>query len=501
LLQLGDFREMERSISDAKKLKPRSPLPFLIQGRVGHLEALESAKALGPTDPWIRFTLGWTHLIQGNVTDAEKELTVGLRRARWCKWAYILRARARLRRGDVDAARQDLESALTIDPDIHATHRSWSTIDGDPEEILELNYAIHSNPNAGWLLAWRGLIYFNLLLPDQALDDFRRAVNLEPNCGWARAFLARAESLWLTTGKSITELRTAYISSPQCRWILLWQGYFNAKRGDYKAAAKNYNSVLKSHPHYALAYGWSAKLRAEMGDLTGGLLQIDLAVELDPTYGFHFERRRRILWSLDKPDAAFHDMVLAVRREGRFRWSGGQKREEDLNSHLQLDKHLRIYPHDDWALAWRGDTRLAMGNLSGALNDLNSAIALSPNEPWRRAWRGDVKLHLRDYQGALDDAELSLKGDPQYSRAWGVRARALISVHKFKEAISSLNHVINNDFGAAWAFHERAKILMQQRRYGEAIHDLQRTIALDKNNDKARKDILAAKKMSKFMAS
>jgi tetratricopeptide (TPR) repeat protein len=77
----------------------------------------------------------------------------------------------------------------------------------------------------------------------------------------------------------------------------------------------------------------------------------------------------------------------------------------------------------------------------------------------------------------------------------------LISVHKFKEAISSLNHVINNDFGAAWAFHERAKILMQQRRYGEAIHDLQRTIALDKNNDKARKDILAAKKMSKFMAS
>jgi len=482
LRRTGDARGAARALSAARRLRPRSPWPFLVSGRADRPADLDRALALAPREPWALLARGWRRLDAGRAAAAEADLTAGLARAKGNKWGLVLRARARLLLGRLDEARADLEAALAVDPDLGSARRAWRPGDARGPELTALDAAIKARPGEGWLRAWRGQLLYDSLRPETALDDLRRAVALDPACGWARAFLARAESLWLGDEAAERELARAFSDAPSCGWILLWRGLLRAKRGDAAGAGRDYASAAARHPSYALARGWLGNRRRELGDLKGALAELDAAAELDPSYGFHFERRRRALWRLGRHAEAFSDMALAVRRESRFRWAEGGGPEALARAEAELTARLAAEPGDADARAWRGETRLAAGDLDGARADLEGLTA-----PWPRTWRAELLLARGDAEAALAEAEASVAGDPLYARAWGAKARALAALGRGRAALAALDRVTELDFGAAWAYCERGRLRLGLGRRRAAAADLRRALALDRGMDEARR--------------
>jgi tetratricopeptide (TPR) repeat protein len=482
LRRTGDARGAARASAAARRQRPSSPWPLLVSGRADRPTDLDRALVLAPQEPWALLARGWRRLDAGRAGEAEIDLTAGLARAKGNKWGLVLRARARLLLGRFEEARTDLEAALALDPDLGSSRRAWRPGDERGPELRALDAAIAGRPGEGWLRAWRGQLDYDALRPETALDDLRRAVALDPSCGWARAFLARAESLWLGTEAAERELARAFADAPACGWILLWRGLLRARRGDAAGAGRDYASAASRHPGYALARGWLGNRRRELGNLKEALAELDVAAELDPSYGFHFERRRRTLWRLGRHAAAFEDMALAVRRESRFRWADGGRPEDLARAEAELTARLAEAPGDADARAWRGETRLAAGDLAGAREDLVGSLA-----PWPRAWRAELLLASADAEGALREADASLAGDPSYARAWGAKARALASLGRGRAAIAALDRVTELDFGAAWAYCERGRLRLAAGRRGAAAADLRRALALDRGMDEARR--------------
>jgi len=482
LRRAGDARGAARSLAAARRLRPSSPWPFLVAGRADRPADLDRALALAPGEPWALLARGWRRLEAGDAAGAEADLVKGLARAKGNKWGLVLRARARLNLGRLEESRADLEAALALDPDLGSERRAWRPGDARGPELRALDAAIKRRPDEGWLRAWRGQLLYDALRPETALDDLRRGIALDPDCGWARAFLARAESLWLGTDAAERELARAFSDAPACGWILLWRGLLRARRGDSAGAGRDYASAAARHPSYALARGWLANRRRELGDLRGALAGLDAAAELDPSYGFHFERRRRALWSLGRHEAAFADLALAVRRESRFRWAAGSKPADLARAEAELTARLAAAPGDADARAWRGETRLAAGDLAGARVDLDGAPG-----PWAAAWRAELLLASGDARAALLEAQASIEGDPSYARAWGAKARALSALGRRRAALAALDRVTALDFGAAWAYCERGRLRLAAGRRSAAAADLRRALALDRGMDEARR--------------
>jgi len=487
LRRLGSPRAAAKELAAARLLRPRSPWPLLLRGRADAPRALDEAAALAPLEPWTRLMSGWRALDAGHGVRAEAELTKGLARAPSCKWGFVLRARARLGLGRIEAARLDMEAALAFDPEIGGALRAWRPGDAPAADMRALDAAIAARPGEGWLRAWRGQLHYDALRPERALDDLRRAVALDPACGWARALRARAESLWLGGGDPQEEFSRAFADSPGCGWILSWRGLHRARSGDGAGAGRDYAAAVSRHPYYALAYGWRSGRRLELGDARGALADLDAGAELDPSYGFHFERRRRLLWSRGLAEAAYEDMACAVRREGRFRWAVASRPRELDRAVAELDARLILKPGDDWARAWRGETRLAAGDSAGAGADLDAAVAAAPAEPWRRAWRAEVRLATGDMSGALADADFAIALDSRCARAWAARARALKSAGGTLACLDALQRVTELDFGAAWAYVERGRLLLSLGRRRDAARELRRALVLDPRGAEARR--------------
>ena len=476
LRRLGRRKEAANDIAAARRLRPRSPWPYLIYGRPGDLDA---AVARAPREAWLRLIRGWGLLERGRMKAAMADLNHGLARAPFCRWGFILRARARLGVCDDSGARADIETALKMGPDLGTAKRAWRPGDLRGGERRALDKAISRRPGEGWLRAWRGQLGYDELRPRPALEDLRRAVLLDPSCGWARAFRARAEAVWLGEREAERELTQAFSDAPGCAWILLWRGLLRGRRGDKAGAGRDFAAAAGAHPDYALSRGWVGERRRSIGDAEGALKEYDAACELDPDYGFHFERRRKILWSMGLSGPAFDDMEAAVRRESRFRWAHGKTPGDLSRADAELGALLNRMPESVAARAWRGETRLQAGDLTSAGVDLDAAIAARPESPWPRAWRAELSLLEGNPRAALAHADSAIAGDRRYARAWGARARALSALGRRAAAIAAFNRVIELDFGAAWAYGERAQLLLAMGKESAAARDLERAQALD----------------------
>ena len=87
-----------------------------------------------------------------------------------------------------------------------------------------------------------------------------------------------------------------------------------------------------------------------------------------------------------------------------------------------LNKSLQIFP-DPFAFQQRGETKRDLGDLAGALEDLNSAVSLSDNDPKTLHSRAVIKDMIGDLKGAAGDIALSADVERQKQEAVAERAK------------------------------------------------------------------------------
>ena len=110
--------------------------------------------------------------------------------------------------------------------------------------------------------------------------------------------------------------------------------------------------------------------------------------------------------------------VQALDLQGLYEQALTASRQGDFVEALPLwDRFLEQAPDDAAALSNRGNVRLALGDMSGGIDDQSASIALAPEEGDPHLNRGTAEEALQDWSAAAGDYLWILERDPQDASA------------------------------------------------------------------------------------
>jgi protein O-GlcNAc transferase len=104
------------------------------------------------------------------------------------------------------------------------------------------------------------------------------------------------------------------------------------------------------------------------------------------------------------------------------------------------------------ALVLRSQAREALGDLPGAIGDLNAAIARDPRDARLRNSLGLLLADSGDGQGAIDALTSAVDLDPASARAWNNLGNALRAKGRIAEALQAVRRAVaaQPDYALAW---------------------------------------------------
>ena len=104
------------------------------------------------------------------------------------------------------------------------------------------------------------------------------------------------------------------------------------------------------------------------------------------------------------------------------------------------------------ALAMRAQAKEMLGDLAGAIDDLDRAIARNPRDARLRNSLAILLSDKRDVQGAIDALKIAVELDPAYARAWNNLGNALRSGGRVAEAAEAVRRAVaaQPDYALAW---------------------------------------------------
>ncbi len=201
-------------------------------------------------------------------------------------------------------------------------------------------------------------------------------------------------------------LEAAITRSPQAAFLHEILGLEHLCAGDFDAAVAQLTKAIALQPDSANAYNLRGAGLSDQGKrLDDAMRDLNHAIELDPSVALAWSNRAKTRYRLQQRDEALHDIDHALRLapghedSTRFRIAVLLDLGRDDDVVAAADRFLsgRASPG---ILIKRGTAKLRLGDLAGALADLDAGIALTPLEDGL-FFRGQVHLAM----GALDTAE------------------------------------------------------------------------------------------------
>jgi tetratricopeptide (TPR) repeat protein len=111
-------------------------------------------------------------------------------------------------------------------------------------------------------------------------------------------------------------------------------------------------------------------------------------------------------------------------------------------AHDAFDQAVRGQPGSADAYANRGVTRMRLGNLTGAIEDLSTAITLAPRDPVLFYNRGNVLVAAGHPELAIGDYTRAVEINPLYARAWFNRGSARALARQHEAAVADWRHAM-----------------------------------------------------------
>lgn len=337
---------------------------------------------------------------------------------------YFKDGKAKLKANDLDGALTDFDKAAKLKPDDAKVFYSRGIVKfqkGDKAgAFTDIKRSIQINSNDAEAYVLRGLFIvtnnnFEAAVKDfdastknlvAAIKDYNKAIELDPTNS-------------MTAG--------AYDGLVTDYGLL---GAMKAESGDLDGGLVDINKAIEiqlagKHTKYSsVAYSACAKIKTKKGDLNGALADYDKAIDINPnnqeaisSRGW-LNRRMRGEKPADDIDSAYDPQNFnttnlvaknyLTRGHDKFKVGDWKGALDDFN------KAIEGLPDRAGAYALRSLAKSGMGDLTGALSDLDKAIELEPATiPELYYGRSIVKKKKGDMDGALADNDryLELKHD------------------------------------------------------------------------------------------
>jgi tetratricopeptide (TPR) repeat protein len=377
--------------------------------------------------------------------------------------ALALQARARLQRGDWEAALQKYDGALQLDPQRAALLRSRALVflmQRRPEEALaELNRALELAPDDSQALALRARTFLILGRLDEALADTTRLTESFPhdfigqsvhavvlrargdltraaetvatiadNAGEFLDQVARVEPIGPATQalsaqlgpgsaaevKDIAELtararqdREGAIREVRAEAIAA-RALALGSEGKHDDAIAAWDQVLNLEPPRAEWYAQRGDSLRILGRTEQAAADFERAIDLDEEVAWVHAVLGQVYRTLGRGDDALREMdraigiepALHLARTTRGLWRLAAGRHEDAID--DFSTVLQAQPAFEQALAGRAQAYQALGDVDHAVGDLKRFCELAPDNYYMVAWLANLLQAAGDLVGAAD---------------------------------------------------------------------------------------------------
>lgn len=380
-------------------------------------------------------------------------------------FAYASRAWARIEQAQFDEAFADAEEAIRLDPN------------------FALGYAV------------RGAIHHIRAHSDAALEDFDTALALDPKLSVVRfgrisernVLLQLFANLAESRGDNVAELDAEKLPDDDRRLTaarLFDRAVYKGTRGEHREAIVDLEEAVRLAPELRKAgfftnRGHQYLMLREYEKATADIRE---ALSREPENAEHYESLGSVCEMQDDWDGAIEHYSRAYEM---YKMAVAERKQPAASDEMFLDpSELADMVLDVLLYAYfeRAEKRLANSDAAGAAADYNRAVELAPKSPSIRISRAMFLAEMGQFDEALKDCDAATELDPSSSNGLCGRGSVYLAKGDVVKAMDTFNEATGLFPRSAEPFDARADAWIEMGEFGRALDDLSQAITLDPDN-------------------
>ena len=417
----------------------------------------EAAAVAAPEDPRPLMGMALAAQFGGDLESALDAATRAVETAPEFLPALITRADIHLARGDGEAAAEDYTAAIRIEPlnsTAHLGHGRALATQGDLAGAVDaVSRAIDISGNNTSYLIERARLYLAMEEIDAAIYDLEQAKAASPDDPRPALVLALTLQGTGDLERALAEASSAVDIAPEYLPALFTRGDIRLALGDAMGAAEDYGAAARIDPLNPLAHAGQAQALGAQGDVEGAIDALTRALDIAGDNPDYLAERARLHLDLEDVEAALADLERAAAAA-----------PERVGVRLLYADVLRFAERLDDALA-----------VASAL------IQDQPGLPLAYELRASVRMSLGDETGAMEDLATAIEIDPNDASAFAARALLHHQAERFKEAIADYSKSLELRPGDAVTLNNRADARMLSGDLDLAFEDIEAAVAANPN--------------------
>ncbi len=369
----------------------------------------------------------------------------------------MVRARAYRDLGDLQAALQDLNRILEIDP--------------EQTNALLLRGAVHLDMNDG----------------EASMADYESAIAQAPNSGEPYLYRGLAHLHFRRNADALADLTQAIENDDTLVDAFVGRGWVYFLAHDDVAARADTEAALELAPESVSAQALVGAVTADGGNLAKGLSMLNQAVSHAPddralARALHLRAGTHL--AAGHTEAALSDAEQIVAAAPDWIWGYLLRgdvhlaRDEVPQAQFDYQKAVDLAPDAGIVYVGRAAGYFHDGDAAAARADLATALASLPDHVPALVLRGRVAASTGDADAALADLDRALELDPTLVDAHACRADLYFDLEQWAEARIDYDTVLQARLDDWNGLRRHALAAMAEGDYADAVDDLDAAIAL-----------------------
>lgn len=309
----------------------------------------------------------------------------------------------------------------------------------------------------------RGNIYSMTGRHEEALADFKKALTYDPNSYVAIYEIANEEYELNDYQAAKADYKKLQRLVPRSTEALIGLTRIAVKEGNQELAKDLMNQIVDLNPAAATSYIRRAGIKKELGDNTGAVEDLVVAISIEGNA--RAVQELVLMGNVDynatnnglsaairtAPNVALFYYLRATIAMAHYRYQAALNDFQTI-----IEQNLYNYPglYDAMAKCY-----LALGKYPEALKECNFAIGMADNNEPYYVTLSKIRRAMGDTELALEAAEKAVSLNPHDNEALAEKGLCLVSDKKYKEAAEIFGEIILTDDADPYYFMLRAWVL------------------------------------------